>query len=86
MIVQLVAALIYILHTNFLTVHLNVVLSPMTRSATLVGCWLMSQHRQDQWSPEAAVRRMKEVRPHVLLHNKQWQAMRDFHQQLSTQK
>jgi len=57
-----------------------------TRSATLVGCWLMSQHRQDQWSPEAAVSRMKEVRPHVLLHNKQWQAMRDFHQQLSTQK
>ena len=51
-----------------------------------MGCWLMSQHRQDQWSPEAAVRRMKEVRPHVLLHNKQWQAMRDFHQQLSTQK
>jgi len=53
-----------------------------TRSATLVGCYLMSEH--GQWSPELAVQRMKEVRPHVLLHNKQWEAMRDFHKDLIT--
>ena len=33
-------------------------------------------------TPEMAVERMKEVRPHVLLHNKQWQAMRDYHHKL----
>jgi len=55
-----------------------------TRSATLVGCYLMSQH--DQWTPEMAVERMKQLRPHVLLHNKQWQAMRDFHKDLIKQK
>ena len=42
----------------------------------------MSEH--GQWSPELAVQRMKEVRPHVLLHNKQWEAMRDFHKDLIT--
>ena len=52
------------------------------RSATLVGCYLMSEHAQ--WSPEQAVLRMKEARPHVLLHNKQWEAMRDFHKDLIT--
>ena len=56
----------------------------MYRSATLVGCYLMSQH--DQWTPEMAVERMKQLRPHVLLHNKQWQAMRDFHKDLIQQK
>jgi len=50
-----------------------------TRSATLVGCYLMSGHQRENWTPEMAVERMKEVRPHVLLHNKQWQAMRDYH-------
>ena len=54
------------------------------RSATLVGCYLMSEHAQ--WSPEQAVMRMKEARPHVLLHNKQWEAMRDFHKDLITSK
>jgi len=53
-----------------------------TRSATLVGCYLMSEHAQ--WSPEEAVQRMKDARPHVLLHNKQWEAMRDFHRDLIT--
>ena len=51
-----------------------------TRSATLVGCYLMSQH--DNWSPEMAIQRMKDLRPHVLLHSKQWQAMRDYHNDL----
>ena len=54
----------------------------VVRSATLVGCYLMSEHAQ--WSPEQAVLRMKEARPHVLLHNKQWEAMRDFHKDLIT--
>ena len=52
------------------------------RSATLVGCYLMAEHAQ--WSPEQAVQRMKDARPHVLLHNKQWEAMRDFHKDLIT--
>jgi len=55
-----------------------------TRSATLVGCYLMSQG--SKMTPEMAVERMKEVRPHVLLHNKQWQAMRDYHHKLMTEK
>ena len=55
---------------------------PENRSATLVGCYLMSEHAQ--WSPEEAVQRMKDARPHVLLHNKQWEAMRDFHRDLIT--
>jgi len=54
-------------------------LSHDVRSATLVGCYLMSGHQRENWTPEMAVERMKEVRPHVLLHNKQWQAMRDYH-------
>ena len=57
---------------------------PDDRSATLVGCYLMSEHAQ--WSPEEAVQRMKDARPHVLLHNKQWEAMRDFHKDLITSK
>lgn len=47
-----------------------------TRSATLVGCYLMAKHN---WTPEQAVACMKEKRPHVLLHNKQWQALRQFY-------
>ena len=57
---------------------------PDDRSATLVGCYLMSE--QAQWSPEEAVQRMKDARPHVLLHNKQWEAMRDFHKDLINSK
>ena len=55
-----------------------------TRSATLVGCYLLDKHRAqgDASNPELAVQIMKKVRPHVLLHNKQWQAMRDFHENL----
>ena len=57
-----------------------------TRSATLVGCYLLDKHRAqgqgDTATPELAVQIMKTVRPHVLLHNKQWQAIRDFHENM----
>jgi len=47
-----------------------------TRSATLVGCYLMELHH---CSPEEAVAMMRSKRPHILLHNKQWEALRDYH-------
>lgn len=47
-----------------------------TRSATLVGCYLMMRNG---WSPERAVQHMRECRPHVLLGSKQWEALRVFH-------
>ncbi len=47
-----------------------------TRSATLVGCYLMAQNG---WTPERAVALMQERRPHILLHTKQWEALREFH-------
>lgn len=47
-----------------------------TRSATLVACYLVSRHG---WTPEQAVDHMKQIRPHVLLHNKQWQAIRTYY-------
>lgn len=47
-----------------------------TRSATLVGCYLMEVHR---WTPEEAVQYMESRRPHILLHNKQWEAMRTYY-------
>lgn len=47
-----------------------------TRSATLVGCYLM---RKNNWTPERAVQHMRDRRPHVLLHTKQWDALRIFH-------
>lgn len=80
-----------------------------TRSATLVGCYLMmvnenelqfwlisikrkkneqkqSSHilinhlhfQKNSWSPEEAVNHMRACRPHILLHNKQWDALRIF--------
>ena len=48
-----------------------------TRSATLVGCYLMEEYGH---TPEEAVAFMAEKRPHIWLHNKQWQALRDYHQ------
>ena len=53
-----------------------------TRSATLVGCYLMDQYGMN---PEEAVSLMKEKRPHVLLGSKQWEALRNFHSQLLVQ-
>ena len=47
-----------------------------TRSATLVGCYLMDQYRI---SPEEAVNLMKEKRPHILLGPMQWDAIRNYY-------
>ncbi|CAG9808757.1 unnamed protein product [Chironomus riparius] len=47
-----------------------------TRSATLVGCYLMMRNK---WSPEQAVEHMRNCRPHILLHRAQWEALRLFH-------
>lgn len=47
-----------------------------TRSATLVGCYLIMKNG---WSPEQAVEHMRQCRPHVLLRSKQWEALRLFH-------
>ncbi|PZC74864.1 hypothetical protein B5X24_HaOG207084 [Helicoverpa armigera] len=49
-----------------------------TRSATLVGCYLMMKNG---WSPEEAVKYMRSRRPHILLHTKQWEALDIFHRQ-----
>ncbi|XP_052900180.1 phosphatidylglycerophosphatase and protein-tyrosine phosphatase 1 isoform X2 [Anopheles moucheti] len=48
-----------------------------TRSATLVGCYLVMKNG---WSPEQAVEHMRDCRPHILLRSKQWEALRLFHQ------
>ena len=50
-----------------------------TRSATLVGCYLMAKNGI---SPEEAVEMMRTKRSHILLHSKQWQALREFHKTL----
>ncbi|XP_037948555.1 phosphatidylglycerophosphatase and protein-tyrosine phosphatase 1 [Teleopsis dalmanni] len=47
-----------------------------TRSATLVGCYLMMKNG---WTPEKAVEHMRNCRPHILLHTKQWEALRLFY-------
>ncbi|KZC13772.1 PREDICTED: phosphatidylglycerophosphatase and protein-tyrosine phosphatase 1 [Dufourea novaeangliae] len=47
-----------------------------TRSATLVGCYLMMKN---QWTPEEAVDYMKKKRSHILLHTPQWNALRLFY-------
>ena len=47
-----------------------------TRSATLVGCYLMDRYGL---TPDEAVKLMKEKRPHILLHAGQWDALREFY-------
>ncbi|XP_046659785.1 phosphatidylglycerophosphatase and protein-tyrosine phosphatase 1-like [Homalodisca vitripennis] len=47
-----------------------------TRSATLVGCYLMKKHG---WKPEEAVKFIQDKRPHLLLRSKQWEALSQFH-------
>ncbi|KAF4527602.1 hypothetical protein B566_EDAN015156 [Ephemera danica] len=47
-----------------------------TRSATLVGCYLM---QKNGWAPQEAVDFMETKRPHILLRGKQWDALRIFH-------
>ena len=51
-----------------------------TRSATLVGCYLIDQYGK---TPEQAVDLMREKRPHILLGPKQWTAIKNY--QLETQ-
>ncbi|CRK88340.1 CLUMA_CG002118, isoform A [Clunio marinus] len=48
-----------------------------TRSATLVGCYLMMKNG---WSPEQAVDHMRNCRPHILIRSAQWKALREFYQ------
>ncbi|XP_008557856.1 phosphatidylglycerophosphatase and protein-tyrosine phosphatase 1 [Microplitis demolitor] len=47
-----------------------------TRSATLVGCYLMKKHG---WTPSEAVDYMRSKRSHILLHTAQWNALKTFH-------
>ncbi|XP_014258724.1 phosphatidylglycerophosphatase and protein-tyrosine phosphatase 1 [Cimex lectularius] len=47
-----------------------------TRSATLVGCYLMSKNG---WNPEEAVDYMRQKRAHILFHAIQWEAMRTYY-------
>ncbi|XP_063973922.1 phosphatidylglycerophosphatase and protein-tyrosine phosphatase 1 [Diachasmimorpha longicaudata] len=48
-----------------------------TRSATLVGCYLMKKHG---WTPSEAVDYMKSKREHILLHTAQWRALKLYHE------
>ncbi|XP_012266736.2 phosphatidylglycerophosphatase and protein-tyrosine phosphatase 1 [Athalia rosae] len=48
-----------------------------TRSATLVGCYLMMKNG---WTPEEAVSFMRNKREHILLHRIQWDALRTFYE------
>lgn len=34
------------------------------------------------WNPEQAVQHMRDCRPHILLHSKQWEALRIFHKEI----
>lgn len=47
------------------------------RLCTLTNTVLLVQ--KNNWTPERAVQHMREQRPHVLLHTKQWEALRIFH-------
>lgn len=49
-----------------------------TRSATLVGCYLMLRNG---WSPEQAANHIRDCRQHILLHTKQWDALRQFYKE-----
>ncbi|XP_032679324.1 phosphatidylglycerophosphatase and protein-tyrosine phosphatase 1 isoform X3 [Odontomachus brunneus] len=48
-----------------------------TRSATLVGCYLMMKNN---WTPKQAVDYMRAKRPHILLHTAQWNALELFYE------
>ena len=52
-----------------------------TRSATLVGCYLIEQYKM---TPEEAVNFMKEKRPHIWLGQKQWEAIRAYHSSITS--
>jgi atypical dual specificity phosphatase len=49
-----------------------------TRSATLVGCYLMQKHN---WDPKKAVQYMISKRHHVLLHSVQFNALKVFYEE-----
>jgi len=49
-----------------------------TRSATLVGCYLMAAN---DWTPSQAVDHMRQLRPHILLHRAQREALETFYKQ-----
>ena len=53
-----------------------------TRSATLVAAYLIAEQGL---KPEEAVSKMREVRPHILLHSPQWAALKEFHQGVQQQ-
>lgn len=46
-----------------------------TRSATLVGCYLMQRY---QWTPQKTVDLLRQKRPHILLHYAQWEALHTY--------
>ncbi|KAH9383087.1 hypothetical protein HPB48_023822 [Haemaphysalis longicornis] len=46
-----------------------------TRSATLVGCYLMQRY---QWTPQKTVELLRQKRPHILLHYAQWEALHTY--------
>ncbi|XP_014214578.1 phosphatidylglycerophosphatase and protein-tyrosine phosphatase 1 isoform X2 [Copidosoma floridanum] len=52
-----------------------------TRSATLVGCYLMTKNG---WTPKEAVDYMKSKREHVLIKSPQWHALTIFHDNLQS--
>ena len=54
-----------------------------TRSATLVAAYLIAERGL---KPEEAVAKMREVRPHILLHSPQWAALKEFHGGVNPQK
>jgi len=47
-----------------------------TRSATLVGCYLMQKYH---WTPNEAVDLIRAKRDHILLRSKQWEALNIFY-------
>ena len=52
-----------------------------TRSATLVGCYLIQQYGM---TPEEAVNLIKEKRPHIWLGTKQWEAIRNYYSNITS--
>lgn len=60
---------------NFGTVYVHCK-AGRTRSSTLVGCYLMMRNK---WTPEQAVHYMREIRPHIAIHRKNWDSLRTFY-------
>lgn len=60
---------------NFGTVYVHCK-AGRTRSSTLVGCYLMMRNN---WTPEQAVGYIREIRPHIAIHRKNWESLRTFY-------